>query len=136
MADKVFTVTDYYDGPRKGVAEYLGKPHVYESLWDDEQDDWSEFYLLQPITNDTLKLVLEDWEIWRKWERAFDSGKTTGDTHPALPEDKDRNRELEKVLEPLLKIDQSNAIKARAEFEPLTTPEIGMKEMVVTWQAI
>jgi hypothetical protein len=26
--EHVFTVTDYYDGPRKGIANFLGKPHL------------------------------------------------------------------------------------------------------------
>jgi hypothetical protein len=25
--EEVFTVTDYYDGPRKGIANVRGKPH-------------------------------------------------------------------------------------------------------------
>ena len=27
---EVFTVTDYYDGPRKGIANFKGLPHFYE----------------------------------------------------------------------------------------------------------
>jgi hypothetical protein len=30
----VFTVTDYYDGPRKGIANYNGRPHFYECVFD------------------------------------------------------------------------------------------------------
>jgi hypothetical protein len=31
--EKVYTVTDFYDGPRGGIANFRGHPHVYESLW-------------------------------------------------------------------------------------------------------
>jgi hypothetical protein len=30
-------MTVYYDGPRKGIADVDGRPHFYESEW----DDWS-----------------------------------------------------------------------------------------------
>ncbi len=28
--EQVFTVLDYYDGPRSGIANYNGAPHFYE----------------------------------------------------------------------------------------------------------
>jgi hypothetical protein len=30
--ERVFAVTDYHDGPRKGIANYQGEPHFYECL--------------------------------------------------------------------------------------------------------
>jgi hypothetical protein len=38
--EKVYTVTDFYDGPRLGVADYNGQPHLYESRWDDSEGRW------------------------------------------------------------------------------------------------
>jgi hypothetical protein len=33
--EKVYTVTDYYDDPRGGIADFCGKPHLYRSLFED-----------------------------------------------------------------------------------------------------
>jgi len=35
--ERVYTMTDYYDGPRKGIADFEGRPHLYEAEWDDVQ---------------------------------------------------------------------------------------------------
>lgn len=29
--ERFYTVLDYYDGPRKGIADFQGKPHLYET---------------------------------------------------------------------------------------------------------
>ena len=77
--ERVYTVNDFYDGPRLGVADYNGQPHLYESRWDDSEGRWEgekgeEGYLdnfwLSPITAEELVLVLEDWAIWERWEAA------------------------------------------------------------------
>ncbi len=48
--EHVYTVTDYYDGPRGGVAEFNGVPHVYRSLFLDSEDEWdAERFELSPL---------------------------------------------------------------------------------------
>jgi hypothetical protein len=37
--ERVHTMTDYYDGPRKGLANFEGMPHLYEAEWDDQADN-------------------------------------------------------------------------------------------------
>jgi hypothetical protein len=62
--ERVYTVTDYYDGPRSGVASLGGRPHVYRSLWQDQADDWDDDrFELSPIAPEVLALALEDWAI-------------------------------------------------------------------------
>jgi hypothetical protein len=34
----VHTIEEYYDGPRRGIANYNGKPHLYQSEWQDGED--------------------------------------------------------------------------------------------------
>jgi hypothetical protein len=51
-------MTDYYDGPRQGVADYRGRPHLYESQWSDIDSDQEDTFLLTPITAETFKLAL------------------------------------------------------------------------------
>lgn len=58
----------------------------------------ADTFLLMPIDQETFALALEDWAIWRRWETAFQLGKTTQETHPALLEDKSRHEELKRLL--------------------------------------
>jgi hypothetical protein len=37
--EQVYAVWDYHDGPRSGIAAYLGQPHHYQCEWDKLADD-------------------------------------------------------------------------------------------------
>ena len=93
--DKIYTVDDYYDGPVSGVADLNGKPHYYECIFDEETDEYSKVYRLSPISENTLRLVQEQWDIWLRWNETFKDGKIKISTHPALPEDEERCSEIE-----------------------------------------
>lgn len=118
MADyeTVHTITDWYDGARKGVADLNGEPYYYENHWNEGDQFWSDIYLLQPLDYETFALAMEDWEIWLSWERAFKQGKTTQETHPTLPEDRERHKELERILAERLVVSPETSVKATAEF--------------------
>ena len=115
--DIIHTITDWYDGARAGVADLNGKPHYYECRWDEVKDGWSEVYLLKPIDDETFQLAMEDWGIWLRWEAAFREGKTTQETHPVLPEERERHAQLAKVLAERLVIEPYTSIKATGEFK-------------------
>jgi hypothetical protein len=55
---------DYYDGPRLGVAELNGVPHIYEAEFDHSTDEYGDTYFLSPIKPELLALLMEDWAIW------------------------------------------------------------------------
>jgi hypothetical protein len=122
MFEPVYTVADYHDGPRKGIANDQGKPHLFQSEWRDSEtgpdgeylDD--DTFLLMPIEHSIFELALEDWEIWRRWERAFQVGTASPETHPALPEDQRRHREIQRLLEGRLEIDPAKSVRKGAEF--------------------
>ncbi len=98
--DTVHTMTDYYDGPRRGIADVSGRPHVYTSTWADiDTDEEEDVFELHAIDAETLSLALESWAIWLRWEEAFHDGQTNLHTHPALPEDRARRDELDAALE-------------------------------------
>jgi hypothetical protein len=82
--ERVYSVTDYFDGPRSGVADFFGQPHRYQCRFDEKLDDWTESFILTPISSDTLALELEQWEIWRKWEVAFHRGDVPQSSHPGF----------------------------------------------------
>lgn len=113
--ERVYTVVDWYDGPLRGIADFRGAPHFYESVLDEE---YSENFWLSPVSPQILRAALEDWEIWLRWEAAFHEGRVQLTTHPALPEDRARHDELATLLAANLRINPSSALRARAEFQP------------------
>lgn len=138
--EKVHTCTDYYDGPRQGIANLGGKPHFYESEWDDEASDYASTFLLTPVADDLLPLALEDCQIWLRWQVAFREGRTTQETHPALPEDRDRHEELKTELTDRLATNPDRAVRARGDFRvvpgaaPWKGP--GIAPLEVRWEVV
>lgn len=134
--ETVHTVFDYYDGPRSGITDFRGKPHVYESIFDDTLDDYSDTFRLSPISDAVLRLALEDWAIWLRWETAFHRGETPRETHPALSSDRARHDELRQLLHGQLAIDPSNCFCATAEFRVRhdeTWSGYGMRPLEAHW---
>lgn len=135
--DRVFTVYDYYDGPRKGIASFLGKPHLYECIFDETKDDYSDLFRLTPIGEDTLRLAQEDWDIWQRWEYAFHNGKAQVDTHPALPVDASRHAELKRILDNAMVTDPKTAIVRVGLFDVLgdhrDLPKGVLRPLQVKW---
>lgn len=48
--ERVYTVNEYYDGPRKGIADYCGEPHLYECILNESDGDYSGLFRLSPMT--------------------------------------------------------------------------------------
>lgn len=116
MFEVVYTLPDWYDGPRRGIADCNGVPYLFESEWNDPKDMGADTFLLVPLHPDVFQLALEEWAIWRRWETAFHNGMTTNETHPALPDDRTRHKELRQLLEGRLIVDPSRAMRKKAEF--------------------
>ena len=114
--DRVLTVNDYYDGPRLGIAELDGVPHVYEAEFDHSADEYGDTYFLSPVDAAVMALVLEDWEIWLRWQAAYRRGETTADMHPALPKDRERHEWLQAAIGDRLRADPARSIYCRAKF--------------------
>lgn len=135
--EKVYTVTDYYDGERAGIADFNGQPHYYECLFDDSIGYLSTF-LLHPIDSETFRLALEDWDIWERWNAAREEGRVSLDTHPALPEDRERHNEISEVLKSRLIVDPEKDIKAEAKFRVVGPGGKGrsIASLEVEWRVI
>jgi len=122
--ETVYTVNDYYDGPRNGIADYHGKAHAYKCEWDDDADGWSESFLLSPISDEQLDAVMEDWLIWRRYQASFRAKNLRpGDKHPALAVDWPRHLELRLRVEDALQVDEATAIRAIPKFQGTLEPE-------------
>lgn len=126
--ERVYTVTDYWDGPREGVAHFRGAPHVYRSVWRRDVDDWDDDrYFLCPITADEALLLVEDWTIWRRFAdhyrgRVVPPSVQSPDEWGALPEDRPRHRELRRLFVPILSLDRARCVVARARFRSVGPP--------------
>lgn len=126
--ETVHTMTDFYDGPRGGVANFQGRPHAYASLFD-ESAGYSDTFLLMPIPEELFRLALEDWQIWLRWEHAFYAGEATQDSHPALPLDRAHHEELSRLIGDRLVPKPELSRRARAEFRYPSK-----QAMEVSWQ--
>ena len=116
--EEVFSGSDWYDGPRRGVANFRGLPHGFESTFKDFNNEEDEF-LLWPIAPEMFELALEDWEIWRRWERGF-IAKTliAQDRHPALAKDRERHQALQVILDKAgVLLSPEVCLRSKAEFE-------------------
>lgn len=138
MYEVVFTVSDWYDGPRQGVADFQGRPHFYDCLFGTRLDGYTDQFRLTPISPSDLDLVLEDWAIWRRWERAFHSGETTQASHPALPAERARHEQLKSVLKHVLQTNTEQSIIQtgvfRATGQGSSSPGV-MRDLEVKWSA-
>ncbi len=134
--EPVHTMTDFYDGPRKGIANYDGSPHLYESHWDDRTQDWEPTYVLTPVDSQVFPLAVEDWEIWLRWQQqAFHDKQTMQETHPALPQDRSRHNELERELSERLVHDPATSFRASGDFRPAGDRFPG-RALMVRWSPV
>ena len=133
---RVLTVWDYYDGPRSGIAEYEGRPHYYESEWDEAAGVYAETFRLSPVDDETVHLALKQWKIWREWELAFSRGEKEESTHPALPGQDSTYAQLESEI--MARITSSTEfIRASGEFRAIAEqedlPRGVLRELEVEW---
>ena len=136
----VHTVPHWYDGPRGGIANYGGNPHVFESEFRDietlDGEVEEDTFLLMPIDGVTFSLAMEAWAIWRRYETALHKNKVTSEHHPALPHERDRRLELEAVLKGKLEIDPACAVRKKAVFRFREDPDwsgYGWRPLEVRW---
>lgn len=64
--EKVMTIFDWWDGPLCGLTTFEESICIYERIFDEDKDDWSNEYYLTPIDDDSVNLLLKDWNIWCK----------------------------------------------------------------------
>ena len=63
----VYTIEDFYDCPREGIAEYQGKAVYYKCIFDEEAEDWSEIYELRELQEESLTKIFAEEGNWRDW---------------------------------------------------------------------
>jgi hypothetical protein len=81
-------------------------------------------------------LALEDWAIWKRWERAFHAVEVSVDSHPALPAEKDRHSQIQSLLDDQLKTDPESCIVRTGAFTRDGVREASpgvLVELLVIW---
>lgn len=116
MNDLIYTIENIHDGlPIAGAANFEGHPHYFECEFDADADEFID-YRLTPLTAATLRLVLEKWQIWLRWEAAMRAGQTPLETHPALPTERLRYDELQEAIARAIREARNDSLLARAQF--------------------
>jgi hypothetical protein len=75
--ERVYTIADYYDGPREGVADFQGKRHIYKCQFSEAEDDWTDLFWLMEINQDLLELAKEQWAIFLRWSSELKLGNVS-----------------------------------------------------------
>jgi uncharacterized RDD family membrane protein YckC len=133
--ERVLATTELDDGPRAGIANFDGRPHFFECEWNESADRYASTFRLSPVTPEVLALALEDAEICERWWMAFQEGRTTLETRPALPEDHPRHVELENLLRDRLRIDPADCTRVLAEFRTAANwDNKGLAPLEVRWE--
>jgi hypothetical protein len=121
--EPVFTVLEYYDGPRKGIASYRKTPHFFDCIINDK-NEYSEKYLLTPVDDETYRLAMEASEIFRKWEIRFHDNKRASTTSRAYLLDTKKYRAINRVLDKRLVTIPRQAIIRMGHFDVLGQPKL------------
>jgi hypothetical protein len=121
--EPVFTVLEYYDGPRKGIAGYRKTPHFFDCIINDK-DEYSEKYLLTPVDDETYRLAMEASKILRKWEIRFHENKRANTTSRAYLLHTKKYRAINRVLEKRLVTIPQQAIIRMGHFDVLGRPKL------------
>lgn len=131
--EAVFTVGDYYDGPRSGVANFHGMPHFYECIFDQVGDNYSNSYLLIALSQEAFNAAIENWQIFLRWRAAFDLGKASRETHPTLPEDRNRYEETKQLVDQALASGRGKATRVTGEFRVAGDKKLP-RDVLSPWQ--
>ena len=121
--EQVYTIDDWYDGPRGGAADYGGVPHVYRSLYLDG-DQWNpdeDRFELTPISAEVLSWIIEADELNRRWQDAERAGTAPSCQHGesrVLPGDRNHYLELEVKIAGALERHPGPRVAVHGEFQP------------------
>ncbi len=80
--ERVYVESDWYDGPRAGVADVDGAPHRFKALFDETDDDYLGTFLVWPINHEDLALEIEQWRIFVEWNTRYEADLATVASHP------------------------------------------------------
>ncbi|MFC6652158.1 hypothetical protein [Paenibacillus rhizoplanae] len=89
----VYFITDWWDGPKTGFADFNGTVHCFERFFDKVNDDWSNLYLLRPVSTKEYSLQIESHKLFLNW-----INDNSSRTHPSSDMENKRYHEIEHLL--------------------------------------
>lgn len=132
--ERVFSYS-WFGGPMLGVANLYGQPHYF--IYCDNDEHPNGYFCLSPISREMLALVVEDWQLQRRWQVAVLQGRIIEeDDFPYLFEDRVRGEVISARLEPVLQLDESNCVEYFGDFQFVEGQEYvpEWRDMVVKWE--
>ena len=114
--EKVYVENDWYDGPRKGIADFNGVPHRFIADFADDKGFLDTFRLF-PINESEFNLEKEQWAIFVEWNDLYEKGVANTDSHPGGGGINKRWDEIESLLSDKREIVPENHFSAEAEFQ-------------------
>jgi len=126
----VYSVFDYWDGPRSGVADFYGKPHFYQGIFDEVADEWSDVYHLSPVVEGVVPLTAEEWQDWYWWKHDFGQGKALVAERPDIYA---RYAPIEGMLFQAFTNSPVTTMEAVGKFEKFTDPS-ALLQTVPLWR--
>lgn len=121
--ERVYTMHDWWDGPKSGVADYQGVPYIFNRNFNDELDEYNDYYLLSPITNEQCQLIIEGYEIWKRDRDADVDQQNSSNIYGTLPGDQERYIEIKSLTNYLFEPSR-HSLKVKASFRRLPTNSI------------
>lgn len=96
--ERVYVENEWYDGPRAGVADINGMPHRFKSLFDEEEDQDLETFMVWPVDKREFDLEIEQWCVFVEWNILYESGQAETGSHPGHGDRNARWDEIEMLL--------------------------------------
>jgi hypothetical protein len=119
--EHVYTIGEWRDGPRAGVANFAGVPHFFRAVCPGS-DAWSpkeDRFELTPLSAELFELILEADALFRRWHpgpRIVGRGAADGS---GRVEDRARYHELERQIADALAARLPIAIvRGQFDFDP------------------
>jgi len=115
LMSKVLVENLYYDGPRGGITSIEGRHYRFVSDFNGDSGFTDEFSLYL-ISESELQLEIEQWQIFVKWNKKYQSGELKADSHPGHGGISKRWDEIEHALAINRKDTSNFKFKATATF--------------------
>lgn len=152
--ETVHHITNYFDHPLEGLANFNGAPHVFfladeivrhipSPTGQPDEDDYEvdTVYALHPVSEEIVADLIEKHAIFERWHQAYTAKQATHADHPALPSDRARHQALVDKLAPVLAtlrntpapfLRQGQFVRGRV---PVALGESAWKSYQVRWSA-
>lgn len=90
----VYFITDWWDGPKTGFADFNREIHCFERVFDYEKEDGFNLYVMRPVSAEEYTLQVESYTLFLDWFNNKDSIRP----HPVSDAKHTRYQEIQQLL--------------------------------------